>query len=951
MLRRVTLTILERHREVVALVAVVTLLFAVFLPNVSFQTDVEAFLPDSEVVEQHHAVETLFGRESHVAYIYLTPADGQNNTLTLPALQESLLLAQQALTVEHVTNVISLASYFDSALQDETGTGLNDYTNENEFWEMVYDIVYASAGNSNYTADDINFLLDVLVRKGYDLVPFLLPGDDPRRAPVAGATLIIVQLEPALTPEGRKWAGVALREEVDAQRPQLSLVDAETFSVDLLAHDVDESTSHTNLLMGLGMLAFTVTLLWLAFRHWSYVLLPVATLILTVVWTFGFAGMVGIPLTAIGVAVMPLIVGLGIDFAVHMSRRYQEELLNERGVHEALLEAQTHTGRALTLAAVTTIIAFLSGVTASVGPVKDFSLLCATGIAFAFILTLTFHTAMRYWLDTTRGPAALLPTDTGSAEVLERIILRTAHTVEQRPVAVLAVVTLITIMALFGAIRIETAFKLDDFLSDDLEIMLTARSVQEQFKGASYSQSQIIIRGDIVQREVLSNISDAQNSMENDIFVINLGAEARVDSVYEVVRTAIDAEHYAMYHGNTTNNETLSSILFDVRGSQHLNITWQTTHNPALLTLEAQVIWRDINGTNLGATTLNYLPDLQFNYAAETTVPTRAVTARLRFTHLNDTDDDPLVTQATVHNGDYYLYVQSVQDTFHLDYRGYQVSATTTDDIQALFDYLYHRQDVADRFTCESYADKTKWVLHRNTEGEYDAMLIRVFIGPKPGHPLDNDGLNQMLDELEKDIPADAFPGASIHFTGGHVLTITTVNAIHDAQISSTVLATFMAALLLIIIYRHVGYGLLTILPVLLATVWILATMYLLGITLNVLTVMVTALTVGLGIDYAIHIIERYREERINHSEEEAIEATVLHTGSALLISSVTTVCGFGVLILSPMPLVRNFGIITAATIVYSVFIAVLVLPSLLRASWQAGHWWDKRQQKRRRKA
>ena len=50
------------------------------------------------------------------------------------------------------------------------------------------------------------------------------------------------------------------------------------------------------------------------------------------------------------------------------------------------------------------------------------------------------------------------------------------------------------------------------------------------------------------------------------------------------------------------------------------------------------------------------------------------------------------------------------------------------------------------------------------------------------------------------------------------------------------------------------------LLPIL-AAVWIMATMTILGITLNVLTVMVTALTIGLGIDYAIHIVERYREE------------------------------------------------------------------------------------------
>ncbi len=112
-----------------------------------------------------------------------------------------------------------------------------------------------------------------------------------------------------------------------------------------------------------------------------------------------------------------------------------------------------------------------------------------------------------------------------------------------------------------------------------------------------------------------------------------------------------------------------------------------------------------------------------------------------------------------------------------------------------------------------------------------------------------------------------------------------------------------------------------------------------LGITLNVMTVMVTALTVGLGIDYAIHIVERYREESQHRGEQAALENTIHQTGAALLISGLTTVAGFAVLLLSPMPLVRNFGIITAATIVYSVVIAILVLPSLIWAGNRLSEW------------
>ena len=64
-----------------------------------------------------------------------------------------------------------------------------------------------------------------------------------------------------------------------------------------------------------------------------------------------------------------------------------------------------------------------------------------------------------------------------------------------------------------------------------------------------------------------------------------------------------------------------------------------------------------------------------------------------------------------------------------------------------------------------------------------------------------------------------------------------------------------------------------------------------------------------------------------------------MRTGSALLISGLTTICGFAVLFLSPMPLVRNFGIITAATILYSMFIAIFVLPSLIWITNRIREW------------
>ena len=253
---------------------------------------------------------------------------------------------------------------------------------------------------------------------------------------------------------------------------------------------------------------------------------------------------------------------------------------------------------------------------------------------------------------------------------------------------------------------------------------------------------------------------------------------------------------------------------------------------------------------------------------------------------------------------------------------------------------MYQRElDIADPFTGESYSDEIQHVLSRDSDGNYVSSVIRIYIGPTTSYELDNDGLEFMRSELDADIPEVFVQNFTVSTTGGHVLTSVTVNEIQKTQITSTLIAILFAAITLVLIYRSLDLGIIAVFPTILASVWILATMTLLGITLNVLTVMVTALTIGLGIDYAIHIVERYREEREHKTESQAIETTIVRTGSALLISGLTTVSGFAVLFLSPMPLVRNFGIITAATIIYSMFIAIFVLPSLIWISNRIKEW------------
>ena len=104
--------------------------------------------------------------------------------------------------------------------------------------------------------------------------------------------------------------------------------------------------------------------------------------------------------------------------------------------------------------------------------------------------------------------------------------------------------------------------------------------------------------------------------------------------------------------------------------------------------------------------------------------------------------------------------------------------------------------------------------------------------------------------------------------------------------------------------------------------------MTLLGIPYTIITSITTALSIGIGVDYTIHIIHRYREHfaRQRNPETAAIR-TLATTGSALLGSALTTALGFAVLTLSPLQSFEQFGITAAITIIYALIVSILVVP------------------------
>ena len=172
----------------------------------------------------------------------------------------------------------------------------------------------------------------------------------------------------------------------------------------------------------------------------------------------------------------------------------------------------------------------------------------------------------------------------------------------------------------------------------------------------------------------------------------------------------------------------------------------------------------------------------------------------------------------------------------------------------------------------------------------------------------------------------------AITATSESIISVTVTDAITARQ-TEAISTTIAAALIVLAVFfwvtvRQPVLAFIAVAPIVLVLISVLGTMALLGIPYTIITSIVTALSIGIGVDYTIHMIHRYREEYARvRDPEKAARRTFAATGSALLGSALTTALGLGALLVSPLAGSRQFGITAAITIAYSLLASILVVP------------------------
>ncbi|MFC6940702.1 RND family transporter [Salinirubellus sp. GCM10025818] len=232
--------------------------------------------------------------------------------------------------------------------------------------------------------------------------------------------------------------------------------------------DPPDTITSTLVLVLPAALLFIAFFLVVAYRDLVDLLLGFVAIVMTIVWTFGFLGLTGIPFAVLLVAVPPLLIAIGIDFGIHAINRYREERVAGKDITDAMMLTTDQVSIAFFIVMGTSAIGFLSNVVSAFPPTRDFGITAAAGILFTFLIFGIFLPAAKVYIDRLRERYPIptfSQTPLGSeSSPLGRVLNVGAVIADRAPVLFVGIVLLATVGGGVYASGVGTGFSPDDFL-------------------------------------------------------------------------------------------------------------------------------------------------------------------------------------------------------------------------------------------------------------------------------------------------------------------------------------------------------------------------------------------------------------------------------------------------------------------------------------------------------
>jgi hypothetical protein len=632
--------------------------------------------------------------------------------------------------------------------------------------------------------------------------------------------------------------------------------------------------------IGLVPVAVLVMLLvlWLAFRNLPAALVPLPGVAATLTFVFGGMGWCGVPVY-LTVAVMPvLLTAIGVTNDIYLFNRYFALLRERAGVDHAALVAETF-GKLTGPVAATSLasaVGFLSFALSPLAPVRAFGVVTGIGVLFGLFYSLTAVPAVLVLL----GPAWFVPCGVPrTSPALPEAFARLAGGIGRRPWAVVSGVLAVAALTPFGVRRLEVQDSWMDSFDPAGEFRRNAAFVNENFYG--------------MHLLYVSFDSPAMLSGEID--------PAALRSTLLWIPAQLVESAASIEGGN---------VALSVAGGAS-NLTWQT-HVEMAARRGDQVV------TTLAARP----PPPGFTEALP-----RA--SRLHYDIVVRSHVRPETLRLLRELGDFIR----------------QHSGRAVGGVLGPPDYL-----LTTRFMVRpNDPNARKWVddpaelkllwdyyglalgsrrLRQLVDTNYWQSLTTVFL--KDANFVDTAALMRDIRGFEQEKLAPE--GIKIGFAGDVAVSQSLIQGIVRTQLAS--LAVSLAGIFLITAAfgGSVRWGFLCLLPSVLAVLVKFAVMGWLGIPLGVATSMFAAMTLGIGVNCAIQLLEACGQAQASGAEpDQAVIRAITLTGPPAFVNTIAVSLGFGVLLLSQLPANARLGLLVVLGLVNCFVLSLLLLPALLR--------------------
>jgi predicted RND superfamily exporter protein len=567
-------------------------------------------------------------------------------------------------------------------------------------------------------------------------------------------------------------------------------------------------------------LLLILSILVFAYRDIVDVVVGMSGVLLSILWTFGLMGWIGVAASTISIVPVVLVTGLSIDFGFHVFNRYREERGADEGIRKPMGRGLRLVSTALILVTMTASIGFMANLANPLPVIQNLGVSITLGVISALGIFVTVVPALKISID---GLLERVGLDRRKSALGHGSYLRPAlegSVTLARRAAPFVLVLAVVVGALGGLAW--TELDEESWQQSDGEVAEWKQQLpgplawepsdvmqQDQHVGEVYQpanandaiRSQILVDGDVTADRTLEDIDTGVTALEDEGLLITQSTAQAEQSPTTVM------------HAVAEDNETFAAILGQA-----------------------------------------------------------------------DTNDNGIPDR----------------------------------NLERVYDALY-----------DADSEAAERVLER-TDGKYRSLLVTLALDVDRS---EKGSVVPTLDDGAATMEGDSQRTATV--AGSLAVNEAVLDEVVGGIVLTMAIALLAITVALIAVFRYMHgsatLGAVTALPIILVVGLVIGGMYLLEIPLTMVTALLMSLVVGLGIDYNIHVGDRFADELADgKTPTQSLRTAVTGTGGALLGSTLTSAGAFGTIALVPHPQMQSFGSIVVIALVTAFLVSLLVLPSVL---------------------